>query len=72
MTHPSRQAGNILFWNKKLEILGALGLSLSFIATITIIPFIPDGWAPSARGFPATTATLAFLRKDLVLPNASV
>src|SRR5882724_5850072 len=31
------------FWNKKLGILGALGSCFSFIATVTIIPFMPDG-----------------------------
>src|SRR5262245_60497880 len=55
------------FWNKKLGILGALGSCFSFIATITIIPFIPNGWATSAGGFPAMTGTVAFLLKDLVL-----
>jgi len=60
------------FWNKKLGILGALGSCFSFIATITIIPFIPNGWAPSAGGFPAMTETVAFLLKDLVLLVVSV
>ena len=55
------------FWNKKLGILGALGSCFSFISTVTIIPFIPNGWAPSAGGFPAMTETVAFLLKDLVL-----
>ena len=31
------------FWNKKLGILGALGSSVTFICTVTIIPFMPDG-----------------------------
>jgi uncharacterized membrane protein YkgB len=55
------------FWNKKLGILGALGSCGTFIATVTIIPFIPDGWAASAGGFPAMTERVAFLMKDLVL-----
>jgi uncharacterized membrane protein YkgB len=55
------------FWNKKLGVLGALGSCFSFIATFTIIPFIPDGWAASAGGFPAMTERVAFLMKDLVL-----
>ncbi len=55
------------FWNKKLGILGAIGSCFSFIATITIIPFMPNGWAASAGGFPAMTGTTAFLMKDLVL-----
>jgi uncharacterized membrane protein YkgB len=60
------------FWNKKLGILGALGSTFSFLATITIIPFIPNGWAQSAGGFPAMTETVAFLLKDLVLLAVSV
>lgn len=59
------------FWNKKLGIIGALGSCFTFAATVTIIPFIPDGWAPSAGGFPAMTERAAFLLKDLVLLAAS-
>jgi uncharacterized membrane protein YkgB len=55
------------FWNKACGVLGALGGCASFVSTITIIPFIPNGWAPSAGGFPAMTETVAFLLKDLVL-----
>jgi uncharacterized membrane protein YkgB len=60
------------FWNKKLGILGALGTIFSMIATSTIIPFIPGGWAASAGGFPAMTERVAFLMKDLVLLAVSV
>jgi len=60
------------FWNKKLGILGALGSCFSFAATSTIIPFMPDGWAASAGGFPAMTERVAFLMKDLVLLAVSV
>ena len=59
------------FWNKKLGILGALGSCFSFIATSTIIPFMPDGWAASAGGFPAMTEHVAFLMKDILLLTAS-
>jgi uncharacterized membrane protein YkgB len=55
------------FWNKKLGILGALGSVATFISTITIIPFMPDGWAASAGGFPAMVGNVAFLMKDVVL-----
>ena len=55
------------FWNKRLGILGALGSCFTFVATTTIIPFIPDGWAASAGGFPAMTEKVALLMKDLVL-----
>jgi len=60
------------FWNKGLGILGAAGSCLTFITTITIIPFMPDGWAASAGGFPAMTGNVPFLMKDLVLFAASV
>ena len=59
------------FWNKKLGILGALGSCFSFIATSTIIPFMPDGWAVSAGGFPAMTEHVAFLMKDILFLTAS-
>jgi uncharacterized membrane protein YkgB len=52
---------------QKLEILGAIGSCLSLLATTTIIPFMPDGWAPSAGGFPAMTEHVVFLMKDFVL-----
>jgi uncharacterized membrane protein YkgB len=42
------------------------------MTTITIIPFMPDGWAASAGGFPAMTGNVPFLMKDLVLFAASV
>src|SRR5262245_57421903 len=60
------------FWSKQLGILGALGSCFTFLATSTIIPFMPDGWAASAGGFPAMTEKVAFLMKDLVLLAVSV
>jgi len=59
------------FWNKKLGVLGALGSCFAFIGTVTIIPFMPDGWAASAGGFPAMTGNVPFLMKDVVLLAAS-
>src|SRR5215475_10975793 len=55
------------FWSKPLGVLGALGSCVTFIMTITIIPFMPDGWNASAGGFPAMQGNVAFLMKDLVL-----
>ena len=55
------------FWNKPLGILGAIGSCGTFVATVTIIPFMPGGWAPSAGGFPAMAGNVAFLMKDVVL-----
>jgi uncharacterized membrane protein YkgB len=60
------------FWNKRLGILGAAGSCVTFVATVTIIPFMPDGWAPSAGGFPAMAGNVAFLMKDVVLLAVSV
>lgn len=55
------------FWNKKIGVLGALGSVLTFLCTVTIIPFFPDGWVASAGGFPAMTPPVGFLMKDVVL-----
>ena len=60
------------FWNKGLGILGAAGSVATFIATVTIIPFIPNGWAESAGGFPAMAINVAFLMKDVVLLAVSL
>jgi uncharacterized membrane protein YkgB len=59
------------FWNKKLGILGALGSCATLIGTVTIIPFMPNGWAASAGGFPAMAGNVPFLMKDVVLLAAS-
>jgi uncharacterized membrane protein YkgB len=59
------------FWNKKLGVLGALGSCATFIGTVTIIPFMPNGWAASAGGFPAMAGNVPFLMKDVVLLAAS-
>jgi uncharacterized membrane protein YkgB len=40
------------------------------IGTVTIIPFMPDGW-DTAAGFPAMKGNVAFLMKDVVLLAAS-
>jgi len=60
------------FWSKRLGILGAAGSVVTFVMTVTIIPFMPDGWAPSAGGFPAMVGNVPFLMKDIVLLAASV
>ena len=60
------------FWNKKAGVLGALGCVFAMIGTVTIIPFMPDGWAASAGGFPAMQGNVAFLMKDVVLLAVSV
>ena len=54
------------FWNKKAGVLGALGCLFAMIGTVTIIPFMPDGW-DAAAGFPAMKGNVAFLMKDVVL-----
>ena len=40
--------------------------------TVTIIPFMPNGWAASAGGFPAMAGNVPFLMKDVVLLAASI
>ena len=55
------------FWNHRLGMLGSAGATFTFIATVTIIPFLPDAWAAPAGGFPAMTLPMAFLVKDVVL-----
>src|SRR5256712_6345969 len=60
------------FWHRRLGILGALGSCAAFLGTVTIIPFMPDGWAASAGGFPAMTGNVPFLMKDVVLFAVSV
>jgi uncharacterized membrane protein YkgB len=44
----------------------------TFIATVTIIPFMPDGWDAAAGGFPAMTGNVPFLMKDVVLLATSL
>lgn len=60
------------YWDKRLGMLGAVGSTATFIATVTIIPFIPNDWAESAGGFPAMTIYTAFLLKDCVLLAVSL
>jgi uncharacterized membrane protein YkgB len=59
------------FWNKRLGILGAIGSTGTFIMTVTIIPFMPNGWDPVA-GFPAMAGNVPFLMKDVVLLAVSI
>jgi uncharacterized membrane protein YkgB len=59
------------FWNKQLGILGALGSVGTFVMTVTIIPFMPNGWDPAA-GFPAMAGNIPFLMKDVVLLAVSI
>jgi uncharacterized membrane protein YkgB len=59
------------FWSPRLGILGALGSIVTFIGTTSIIPFLPDGWAHEAGGFPIMTLPLGFLMKDFLFLVAS-
>jgi uncharacterized membrane protein YkgB len=55
------------FWSRRAGILGALGSCATFVGTVTIIPFMPNGWDEVAGGFPAMTGNIPFLMKDVVL-----
>ena len=55
------------FWDRRAGILGALSSTATFIGTVTIIPFMPDGWDAAAGGFPAMTGNVPFLMKDVAL-----
>jgi uncharacterized membrane protein YkgB len=59
------------FWDKRFGILGSLGSTVTFLTTLTIIPFIPNGWDPAA-GFPAMAGEVPFLLKDVVLLAVSI
>jgi uncharacterized membrane protein YkgB len=59
------------FWSKRLGILGAIGSTITFVSTVTIIPFMPNGWDPAA-GFPAMAGNVPFLMKDVVLLAVSI
>jgi uncharacterized membrane protein YkgB len=59
------------FWNPKAGILGAILSVATFVTTVTIIPFMPDGW-DAAAGFPAMKGNVAFLMKDIVFLAVSV
>jgi uncharacterized membrane protein YkgB len=60
------------FWNKRLGVLGAAGSTATFVATVTIIPFLPNSWAEAGGGFPALTVDSGFLIKDVVLLAVSL
>ena len=55
------------FSNKKLGILSIFGSVVTFLCIVTIIPFMPDGRAPSAGRFSAMVGNVAFLMKVVVL-----
>jgi uncharacterized membrane protein YkgB len=66
--------GSLIFlgyWSPRLGILGALGSIVTFIGTTSIIPFLPDGWAREAGGFPIMTLPVGFLMKDVLFLAAS-
>jgi uncharacterized membrane protein YkgB len=46
------------FWDKRYGVLGALGSTVTYIMTVSIIPFMPNGWAPRPAGFRQWPETL--------------
>ena len=59
------------FWSRRLGIVGALGSIVTFLGTVTIIPFFPNAWAAEAGGFPAMYLPVGFLMKDFLFLAAS-
>jgi uncharacterized membrane protein YkgB len=59
------------FWDPRLGLVGALGSMVTFLGTVTIIPFFPNAWAVEAGGFPAMYLPVAFLMKDFLFLAAS-
>jgi uncharacterized membrane protein YkgB len=59
------------FWNPRAGISGSILSVGTFVTTVSIIPFMPDGWN-AAAGFPAMQGNVAFLMKDVVLLAVSV
>ena len=59
------------FWSPRAGVVGAVLSVGTFATTVTIIPFMPDGWN-AAAGFPAMQGNVAFLMKDIVLLAVSV
>jgi uncharacterized membrane protein YkgB len=59
------------YWSPKLGILGALGSVVTFLGTVSIIPFLPNAWAVEIGGFPAMYLPVAFLIKDVLFLAAS-
>jgi len=54
------------FWSPRAGVLGAILSVGTFVTTVSIIPFMPDGW-DAAAGFPAMAGNVPFLMKDVVL-----
>jgi uncharacterized membrane protein YkgB len=59
------------FRNPRAGIVGDVLSAGTFVTTVSIIPFMPDGWN-AAVGFPAMQGNVAFLMKDVVLLAVSV
>ncbi len=59
------------FRDPRAGVVGAILAVGTFVTTVTIIPFMPDGW-DAAAGFPAMTGNVPFLMKDVVLLAASL
>ena len=60
------------FWSRRLGIVGALGSIVTFLGTVTIIPFFPNAWAPEAGGFPGDVFAGRIPNEGLPLPGGLV
>ena len=59
------------FWYRRLGVVGALGSIVTFLGTVSIIPFFPNAWVAEAGGFPVMYLPVAFLVKDFLFLAAS-
>ncbi|WP_334510372.1 DUF417 family protein [Bradyrhizobium sp. AZCC 1693] len=59
-------------WTSGSAFLAPWARPGTFIATVTVIPFMPEGWDVAAGGFPAMTDNVPFLMKDVVLLAVSL
>ncbi|MFJ2379935.1 YkgB family protein [Pseudomonas protegens] len=66
-------AGLILgIWCPRISLAAALGSTITYLTTTTLIISTPGGWEASAGGFPAMGGHTSFLVKDVVLLAGSI
>jgi len=59
-------------WNRRLGLVGAILSAAAAVISLSLIPFLPNGWDSAAGGFPAMTGSTPFLLKNVVFLAVSV